>query len=55
MTQQELQAKINAIKGAIRAETAKNKTEEQFQELFLLGADILGELFMDIKRIADNG
>lgn len=54
MTQAELQVKINGTKAKIIAETAKNKSEEQFQELFLAGLDILGELFLDIKRIADK-
>ncbi len=53
MTEDELRSKINLLKGRIKGEIAKNKSEEQFQELFLLGADIIGELFIDIKRIAD--
>lgn len=54
MTEAELQNKIDRLKDRIRLEAAKNKSEEQFQELFLMGADILGELFMDIKRIASK-
>ena len=55
MTEDQLQLKIDQMKDRIRREIAQNKSEEQFQELFLMGADIIGELFMDIKRIADNG
>lgn len=54
MTQKELSAKLDLMKNKILAEKAKNKTEEQFQELFVDGLDILGELFLDIKRIADG-
>lgn len=54
MTHDQLSIKIAQMKDKIRAEQAKNKGEEQFQELFLAGLDILGELFLDIKRIADK-
>jgi hypothetical protein len=54
MTQAELQVRINGMKAKIIAEQAKNKSEEQFQEIFLAGLDIIGELFLDIKRIADK-
>ena len=54
MTKEELQSKINQMKNKILAEQAKNKGEEQLQELFMSGLDILGELFLDIKRIADK-
>jgi hypothetical protein len=54
MTKEELSSKIDLMKNKILAEQAKNKGEEQFQELFLAGLDIIGELFIDIKRIADK-
>ncbi len=54
MTHEELQRKLDQMKSQIRAEQVKNKGEEQFQELFLSGLDILGELFLDIKRIAEK-
>lgn len=54
VTQAELQVKINNMKAKIIAESAKNKGEEQFQELLLAGLDIVGELFMDIKRISEG-
>jgi hypothetical protein len=54
MTHDELEIKIAQMKDKIRREQAKNKDEEHFQELFLYGLDILGELFLDIKRIADK-
>lgn len=54
MTHEELRQKIVLLKNQVRAEAAKNKNEEQFQEFFLSGLDIIGELFLDIKRIADK-
>jgi len=54
MTQAQLQAKITAMKTKITCEVAKSKAEEDFQEVMIAGLDILGELFMDIKRIADS-
>lgn len=55
MTQSELQQRINVIKAAIREDMAKapNRTEERVAELFLSGCDLLGDLLLDIKRIAD--
>jgi hypothetical protein len=54
MKQAELQAKITAMKEIVLAEKAKSKDDEKFQTMFAAGIDILGELFMDIKRIADS-
>ena len=54
MTQDELRATINLMKFRISRETAKTGTEEKFQELIVSGLDVLGEFFMDIKRIADK-
>lgn len=32
----------------------QNRDQEQFQEMMVAGLDIVGELFMDIKRIAEK-
>lgn len=54
MTQAELQVRISSMKAKILAEQAQNKDQEQFQEMMVAGLDILGELFLDIKRIAEK-
>ena len=50
MTKQEFKSKIDRIKSMIATQTAKTKTEEQFQELTVLGLDIIGEFF-GIKNV----
>lgn len=54
MTEQEFREKIGRIKSMIATEAARNKSEEQFQELMVLGLDILGEFLIDVKRIANR-
>lgn len=54
MTEAELQNKIDRFKDRVRFEVAQTRNEEQFQEFFLSGLDILGELLMDIKRATNK-
>ena len=56
MTHDELASKIKLMKSRILAQQAKaqTKNEEDFADLLVSGLDVLGELFLDIKRIADK-
>jgi len=55
MNEQEMRAKIATIVNRLTAERdkAQTKVDEQFAEAIIAGVQLLGELFIDIKRIAD--
>lgn len=55
MTEDKMRAKINVLANRLLKDRdkARTKTGEEFAELMLLGLELLGEVFIDIKRIAD--
>jgi len=55
MTEQEMRTKIAAVVNHLTAERdkAQTKVDEQFAEVLIAGVQLLGELFIDVKRIAD--
>jgi hypothetical protein len=57
MDQQELKSKIDQLAGMISKAAATapalTKAEKQMAEALALGLEVVGELFVDFKRIAD--
>lgn len=55
MTEHEMQSRIGALVHVLKSErvNAKTKNDEKFIELGIIGIELVGELLLDIKRIAD--
>jgi hypothetical protein len=55
MTEDDMRAKVATLINMLKADKIQKLTaaERQMAEAMIIGAEMLGELFLDIKRAAD--
>jgi hypothetical protein len=56
MNQSEIRQRVATLTSRIRRDVANagTKTDEEYGEMIIAGMELLGELLIDIKRMADS-